>query len=152
METAVFQHVFLVTALPAEPGLTADGVKRCHTSDKNLLDDLAGLRCWWHFLHQVGSSVAERSVRILALHLGHRHSSSSGFPLCPGRAVQAALSHVHSPAAAGPQLAGAVCSVLPLQGEALWAKTGREITSVPETIHFPMQIAYCNDQIIQIIT
>lgn len=27
--------------------------------------------------------------------------------------------HVHSPAAAGPQLAGAVCSVLPLQGEAL---------------------------------
>lgn len=151
MKTAAFQHVFLVTPLPAEPSLSADGVKRCHTSDKNPSDDLAGLRCRWHFLHHVGKQHG-RPVRILALHLGHRHSSSSGFPLCPGRAVQAALSHVHSPAAAGPQLAGAVCSVLPLQGEALGARTGREITSVPETIHFPMQIAYCNDQIIQIIT
>lgn len=43
METAVFQHVFLVTPLPAEAGLGADGVKQCHTSDKNSLDDLAGL-------------------------------------------------------------------------------------------------------------
>lgn len=31
------------------------------------------------------------------------------------------------------------------------AKTGREIRSVAETIPFPTQTAYCNDQIIQII-
>lgn len=44
METAVFQHAFLVTPLPAAPGLGADGVKRCHTSDKSSSDDLARLR------------------------------------------------------------------------------------------------------------
>lgn len=41
---AVFQRVFLATLLPAEPGLGADGVKQCHASDKNSLDDLARLR------------------------------------------------------------------------------------------------------------
>ena len=44
LEMAVFQHVFLVTPLPAEPGLGADGAKRCHPPDKNSLDDLARLR------------------------------------------------------------------------------------------------------------
>lgn len=101
-----------------------------------------------------GGKQRDRLMRVLALPPGHSTTGTAApvdLPL-PGRAMQAALGHVQSPAAAGPQLAGDVCSVLPLQGEALWARTGREITSVPETIHFPMQIAYCNDQIIQIIT
>lgn len=50
---AVFQHVFLMTPIPAEADLGADGIKQCHTSDKNSLEDLAALRDQWHFLYQV---------------------------------------------------------------------------------------------------
>lgn len=48
---AVFQHVFLVT--PLSLALVRMGSSNVITSDKNSLEDLAGLRDRWHFLYQV---------------------------------------------------------------------------------------------------
>lgn len=60
METAVFQHVFLVTPLPAEPSLGADGVIHLIKIPQMTLLDRGtdGTLC----------SRAESPVRMLALH------------------------------------------------------------------------------------
>lgn len=47
--------------------------------------------------------------------------------ISPRESRAGALSHVHSPAAAGPQLPGAVCSVLPLQGQLSEQQLGEKL-------------------------